>query len=38
MYLNADEARRWKAGDLGDVLFDPDRPDRAVWLGRSDNP
>lgn len=39
MYLDADEARRWKPGDTGDVLFDPDSPDRAIWLGRSqDNP
>ncbi len=39
MYLDADEARRWKPGDTGDVLFDPDSPDHAMWLGRSqDNP
>ena len=36
MYLNADEAMRWKAGDTGDVLFDPDRPQSAIWLGRPD--
>jgi hypothetical protein len=36
MYLNADEAKRWKAGDTGAVLFDPDRPQSAIWLGRSD--
>jgi hypothetical protein len=34
MYLDADEAQRWKPGDTGDVLFDPDRPDRAIWLGK----
>ena len=37
MYLDADEAMRWKPGDTGDVLFDRDRPDRAIWLGRADN-
>jgi hypothetical protein len=36
LYLEADEARRWKPGDIGDVLFDPNRPGRAVWLGRTD--
>ena len=35
LYLEADEARRWKPGDTGDVLFDPNRPDRAVWIGRT---
>ncbi len=33
LYLDADEASRWKPGDRGDVLFDPDRPGQAVWLG-----
>ncbi len=36
MYLDADEASLWKPGDAGEVLFDPDRPDRAIWLGRAD--
>lgn len=31
-YLDADEASRWKAGDAGEVLFDPDDPDQALWL------
>lgn len=33
LYLDAVEAARWKPGDRGDVLFDPDRPEQAVWLG-----
>lgn len=36
MYLNADEAMRWKPGDTGEILFDPDRPASSVWLGRVD--
>ena len=36
MYLDADEAMRWKPGDTGDVLFDPERSERAIWLGRTD--
>ena len=36
MYLDAEEASRWNAGDIGEVLFDPNRPDRAVWIGRTD--
>jgi hypothetical protein len=36
LYLDADEASLWKPGDAGEVLFDPDRPDRAIWLGRAD--
>ena len=38
MYLDGDEARRWQPGDTGEVLFDPDRPQRAIWLGRSETP
>jgi uncharacterized protein DUF3592 len=36
MYLDVEEASRWNAGDVGDVLFDPNRPDQAVWIGRTD--
>jgi hypothetical protein len=36
MYLDADEADLWKPGDTGEVLFDPDRPDHAMWLGRAE--
>jgi len=36
MYLDGDEATRWKPWDTEDVLFDPDRPDRAMWLGRAE--
>lgn len=31
-YLDAEDARRWKAGDTGEVLFDPDDPGQALWL------
>jgi hypothetical protein len=37
MYLDGEEAERWKAGDAGIVLFDPDRPATAVWLGTPEN-
>jgi uncharacterized protein DUF3592 len=36
MYLDADEASLWKPGDTGEVLFDPNRPDQAMWLGRAE--
>jgi hypothetical protein len=35
MYLDADEASLWKLGDTAEVLFDPDRPNHAMWLGRA---
>lgn len=34
VYLLADEARTWQPGDAGGVLFDPQRPEQAIWLGR----
>jgi hypothetical protein len=36
--LPEDEAREWKVGDIGVVLYDPARPAEAVWLGREQAP
>lgn len=33
MHVDADEARRWQPGNTGDVMFDPERPRHAIWLG-----
>jgi hypothetical protein len=33
IYLDAVEAHRWQPGHRGAVMFDPDRPQRAVWVG-----
>lgn len=32
----ADEAARWKVGDVGTVLYDSGQPAEAAWLGRED--
>ena len=32
--LPEDEARQWKVGDVGNVMYEPARPTEAVWLGR----
>jgi hypothetical protein len=32
--MSEDEAREWKNGDAGNVLYDPDKPAESVWLGR----
>jgi uncharacterized protein DUF3592 len=34
-YLPADEARLWKKGDVGNVLFDPANPKHVVWIGKA---
>ncbi len=31
-----DEARQWKVGDVGTVMYESARPTEAVWLGRND--
>jgi hypothetical protein len=33
--LPEDEARLWRVGDSGKVLYDPAQPHEAVWVGRS---
>lgn len=38
VYLLAEEARTWQPGDAGGVLFDPERPQQAMWLGRPEEP
>ena len=36
VYLAEDTARQWKAGDPGNVMFDPERPQKAIWLGKTE--
>jgi hypothetical protein len=31
--LSAEEYARWKVGDKGNIRFDPENPDRSVWVG-----
>jgi hypothetical protein len=32
--LAGSEARLWKIGDTGRVLYDPAKPANSIWLGR----
>ena len=36
VYMDPDEATLWAEGDRGQVLFDPERPATAIWLGRTE--
>lgn len=33
--LSESDARLWKTGDVGAVLYDPGKPSDAIWLGRT---
>jgi hypothetical protein len=36
--LTAEEYARWKVGDKGNIRFDPENPDRSVWVGGVPSP